>query len=89
MHHPTRSVLFVVVGSVFVLLQGLSYAGYIQVNQAKMQKDVEKMLDLNDDGKIDVQDGEMVYKKVMSVLQYNMPAGGGFAAGFVGGLRSG
>mmetsp|Transcript_30898 Transcript_30898/g.71206 ORF Transcript_30898/g.71206 Transcript_30898/m.71206 type:complete len:82 (+) Transcript_30898:514-759(+) len=76
-------------GSVFVLLQGLSYAGYIQVNQAKMQKDVEKMLDLNDDGKIDVQDGEMVYKKVMSVLQYNMPAGGGFAAGFVGGLRSG
>ena len=70
-------------------LQTLSYYGYVKVDQNQISRDFNNMLDLNDDGVIDQKDGEIVYTKVMKVLQYNMPAGSGFAAGFLGGLRSG
>lgn len=53
-----------------------------------IKKDFENMLDLNSDGKIDSEDGTIAKNKILEVLQFNMPAGGGFAAGFVGGLRS-
>ena len=73
----------------FVCLQTLSYNGYIEVDHVKIKKGVENMFDLNADGKVDAADRKIAVDKVMSVLQYNMPAGGGFAAGFIGGLRSG
>ncbi|GFH49134.1 hypothetical protein CTEN210_05610 [Chaetoceros tenuissimus] len=73
----------------FATLQTLSYAGYIDVDHSQLQKDVEKMMDLNSDGKIDAKDGEKVMDKVMEVLQFGMVGGGGFAAGFIGGFRSG
>lgn len=46
-------------------------------------------MDLNKDGNVDKKDMEQASTKVMEVLQFNMPAGGGFVAGFVGGVRSG
>jgi uncharacterized membrane protein (Fun14 family) len=73
----------------FVSLQTLSYYGYVNVDHVAIKKDFENFLDLNDDGKIDKEDGEIASTKVLEILQFNMPAGGGFAAGFVGGLRSG
>jgi len=79
----------VVFGLGFVVLQGLASSGYVTVDHAKVKKEVENMLDLNQDGKLDQKDGQIAAKKLMEVLQYNMPAGGGFAAGFVGGFRSG
>jgi hypothetical protein len=45
--------------------------------------------DLNKDGKIDREDGKIAKTKILQVLQFNMPAGGGFVAGFLGGLRTG
>lgn len=70
-------------------LQSLSYSGYITVDHDRMKKEVEGWMDLNKDGKVDVEDSKIAYKKVLSVLEYNMPGGGGFVAGFVGGIRSG
>jgi len=79
----------VVFGLGFAALQTLSYAGYIDVDHTQLQKDVERVMDFNKDGKIDAKDGEHAMDKVMEVLQFGMTGGAGFAAGFVGGLRSG
>jgi hypothetical protein len=76
-------------GMGFVALQTLQYSGYIQVDHGKLRKDVESMFDLDKDGQLDHDDAQVAYAKILSVLQYNMPAGGGFGAGFLGGLRSG
>ena len=79
----------VILGLGFVTLQSLSYAGYIEVDHGKLKKEVENVLDLNNDGKLDDQDASSAYNKIMEVLQFNMSGGSGFVAGFVGGLRSG
>lgn len=79
----------IVFGLGFATLQALSYAGYIEVDHTQLQKDVEKAMDLNKDGKVDAKDGEQAMEKIMQVLQFGMPGGAGFAAGFVGGFRSG
>lgn len=76
-------------GAGFAIMQTLQYSGYIEVDHGKLRKDVESMFDLDKDGDVDKDDANMAYAKVLSVLQYNMPAGGGFGAGFLGGLRSG
>jgi uncharacterized membrane protein (Fun14 family) len=73
----------------FVTLQTLQYSGYVQVDHGKLRQDVEKMLDLDQDGTIDQKDATVIYNKILTILQFNLPAGGGFAAGFVGGLRYG
>jgi uncharacterized membrane protein (Fun14 family) len=73
----------------FVVLQTLQYSGYIQVDHGKMKKDMESMFDLDKDGELDKDDAKVAYSKILKILQYNMPAGGGFGAGFLGGLRSG
>ena len=70
-------------------LQTLSYYGYVDVNHKAIKKDVENLLDLNDDGVVDAEDRALATKKLMEVLQFGLPSGSGFAAGFVGGLRSG
>jgi FUN14 domain-containing protein 1 len=79
----------IVFGLGFMTLQTLSYSGYIQVDHEKLKSDLYQNLDLNEDGKVDAEDKNIALDKVMKVLQFNMPAGGGFAAGFVGGIRSG
>ena len=73
----------------FMTLQTLSYKGYIEVDHVKIQKEVENFLDQNADGKIDAEDGKIAYNKALAVLEFNLPSGSGFAAGFIGGLRSG
>ena len=80
---------YTISGLGFMTLQTLSYSGYIVIDHDRMKREVESWMDLNDDGKVDSNDTAIAYKKILSVLQYNMPAGGGFAAGFVGGIRSG
>lgn len=47
-------------------------------------------LDLDGDGEFNLEgDGKVIYDRVVEVLEYNLPAGSGFGAGFVMGLRSG
>eukprot|EP00542_Grammatophora_oceanica_P017442 CAMPEP_0194029650 /NCGR_PEP_ID=MMETSP0009_2-20130614/3325_1 /TAXON_ID=210454 /ORGANISM="Grammatophora oceanica, Strain CCMP 410" /LENGTH=189 /DNA_ID=CAMNT_0038669379 /DNA_START=66 /DNA_END=635 /DNA_ORIENTATION=+ len=78
-----------VLGLGFMALQTLSYSGYIQVDHSRLKKDVEGFMDLNKDGKVDAGDAELAKEKLMSVIGFNMPAGGGFGVGFLAGLRSG
>ena len=70
-------------------LQSLQHMGYVEVNHARMKEDVESILDLNKDGKIDQEDARVGYDRLMEVITLGIPAGGGFGAGFIGGLRSG
>jgi uncharacterized membrane protein (Fun14 family) len=79
----------IVGGLGFMTLQTLSYSGYITIDHDRMKKEVENWMDLNKDGKVDADDSKLAINKVLRVLEYNMPGGGGFAAGFIGGIRSG
>ena len=67
----------------FISLQTLSFYGYVKVDHGQMQKDFNDLLDFNKDGSIDRADGEVAYNKLLKVLQFNLPAGGGFAVEFV------
>lgn len=78
-----------VFGLGFVCLQTLSYYGYVTVDHKRIEQQVESALDLNQDGVVDQEDAKLAFQKVTSVLEFGMPSGGGFVAGFVGGLRSG
>eukprot|EP00593_Proboscia_inermis_P011100 CAMPEP_0171302934 /NCGR_PEP_ID=MMETSP0816-20121228/12413_1 /TAXON_ID=420281 /ORGANISM="Proboscia inermis, Strain CCAP1064/1" /LENGTH=228 /DNA_ID=CAMNT_0011781809 /DNA_START=12 /DNA_END=698 /DNA_ORIENTATION=+ len=77
-----------VLGVGFCGLQGLAYAGYIHVDFDKMNKDFSKALDMNEDGVVDELDIRKGYGKIMDVLEFNVPAGSGFGAGFLMGLRT-
>lgn len=46
------------------------------------------ILDLNKDGKVDIEDVKYAQQKLIDVLGYNMPAGGGFTAGLLAGLKA-
>ena len=59
------------------------------MDHGQIKKDFDDFMDLNADGKVDQEDASLAYDKLMKVLEFNLPAGGGFAAGFAGGLRSG
>eukprot|EP00599_Poterioochromonas_sp_BG-1_P003078 CAMPEP_0173149420 /NCGR_PEP_ID=MMETSP1105-20130129/10318_1 /TAXON_ID=2985 /ORGANISM="Ochromonas sp., Strain BG-1" /LENGTH=188 /DNA_ID=CAMNT_0014064289 /DNA_START=146 /DNA_END=712 /DNA_ORIENTATION=- len=75
-------------GSTFILIQSLSYSGLIKVDYEGVQEKIEQLLDLNKDGKVDMDDVKYAQNKIIDVLEYNMPAGGGFSAGLIAGFRS-
>lgn len=89
---PPKLILIMVrfpVGLGFLGVQTLANFGYINVDHSQISDDFSKALDLNQDGKVDQEDANIAYEKTLNALQLNLPAGGGFAAGFIGGLRSG
>ncbi len=75
------------VGGAFVSLQFLSYNGYLHIDYARLHQNIEKVMDLNGDGKFDENDASLMINKAYDIASYNMPSGCGFAAGFVMGLR--
>ena len=77
------------VGGIFMFLQYLAHQGYIDVNMEQIQVDSMKKLDVNNDGKVDMEDAKVGIQMAIDYLSFNMPSGGGFAAGFLAGLRSG
>ncbi|KAF4318905.1 hypothetical protein JM18_005582 [Phytophthora kernoviae] len=79
----------IAVGTLFILLQCASYSGYVDVDYKKMERDVKNYLDINQDGVFDTKDLDSMYKSLMKVLEFSLPAGSGFAAGFMLGFRSG
>ncbi|CCI48594.1 unnamed protein product [Albugo candida] len=79
----------IALGALFVLLQCASYSGYVDVNYKKMERDMMQMLDLNKDGQFDAKDINEIYQLILRTLQFNLPAGSGFAIGFAVGFRSG
>ena len=83
----SKGVAFVV-GGLFMAIQALAYHGYANIDNSKIQKDVEKVMDMNRDGKVDIEDAKMAIDKLTAALTFNMPAGGGFSAGLLMGLRN-
>ena len=63
--------------------------GYIDVRHERVKEDLEALLDVNNDGKVDMKDVEWSYERIVEILQPQIPAGSGFGMGFVGGLRTG
>jgi uncharacterized membrane protein (Fun14 family) len=53
-----KSIAFVV-GCGFLILQGLSYAGYIDIGWEQIEKDTIKALDADGDGKLSGKDAEV------------------------------
>ena len=80
---------FVVVGSMYALLQTAAYHGYVTVDHAKISRKFTQVLDANKDGRVDSKDAQDLYGQAMQVLEFNGPSGGGFGAGVLLGLRSG
>lgn len=67
-----------------------------QVHHDKLQKEVEGLLDRNKDGVVDGEDMKSLFDEAKKVAGFGvedetkvMASGGGFAMGFLGGLRSG
>ncbi len=52
-------------GALFILVQGLSYNGFITVDHKKLKQDIESTLDLNKDGKLDEKDLQIAYEEVL------------------------
>ena len=88
----------ITLGASFLALQTLAYNGYIDVHHEKLQKQVEGMLDRNNDGVVDSEDLKGMLDDVKKVAGFKLDdstnkklyaSGGGFTMGFYGGLRSG
>eukprot|EP00928_Gymnodinium_smaydae_P011623 TRINITY_DN14267_c0_g1_i1.p1 TRINITY_DN14267_c0_g1~~TRINITY_DN14267_c0_g1_i1.p1 ORF type:complete len:168 (-),score=38.55 TRINITY_DN14267_c0_g1_i1:144-647(-) len=80
----------IIVGGIFAFQQGLAYMDYIKINWDKVEKDLSGLLDLNKDGKIDQKDLGVGYETLLKVMQHNTAGlSGGFAAGFLLGMKKG
>lgn len=90
----------ITLGITFLGLQTLAYHGYIDVHHEKLQKQVEEVLDRNNDGVVDIEDLQSWVEEVRKVAGFGiegngdndktlLASGGGFGMGFYGGLRSG
>jgi uncharacterized membrane protein (Fun14 family) len=74
------------VGTAFIVLQGLSYADYVQVDWRKVERSLLHTLDRNGDGAVDAQDVSILYREALDVLTFNLPAGAGYTGGLLYGL---
>lgn len=79
----------IVFGTTFIGLQFLSYYNYININHQKIESDITNIFDLNKDGKVDNEDLMLHYHNLRKVLEFNIPAGCGYSAGFLLGLKHG
>ncbi|TDH66485.1 hypothetical protein CCR75_006242 [Bremia lactucae] len=75
----------VAIGALFVLLQCASYSGYVHVDYQKMEHDVKKYLNRHKD---ETKDYDSIFTSLMEVLEFNLPAGSGFAIGWIVGFRA-
>ena len=76
------------VGGTFFIVQSLAYQGYVKINKDRVKNDIDIMLDMNGDGKIDTKDAELAFYKINDLLSYHLPSGGGFSAGLFMGLKN-
>jgi hypothetical protein len=58
-----------VVGSLFIFVQGLAYCGYIEVKWGKVIGDVEKKLDTDGDGKVTSSDVKNYLGAALHILK--------------------
>lgn len=70
-----------VIGAAFILVQGLSYLGWIEINWGVVQQTAE--------GVWEDPAGVTLADHAWAVLSANLPFGGGFAVGFAAGFKLG
>eukprot|EP00184_Porphyridium_aerugineum_P002626 CAMPEP_0184694096 /NCGR_PEP_ID=MMETSP0313-20130426/2150_1 /TAXON_ID=2792 /ORGANISM="Porphyridium aerugineum, Strain SAG 1380-2" /LENGTH=419 /DNA_ID=CAMNT_0027152321 /DNA_START=67 /DNA_END=1326 /DNA_ORIENTATION=- len=75
-------------GTVFVVLQGLSYSGLVYINWRKLERDYIDVFDQDKDGVVTTKDAEIMADKLAHLLKYNIPSGVGFTAGMFFGIGS-
>lgn len=75
------------VGLGFIGLQTLSYLGYVSIDWGKVEKDIIKVVDQNNDGKLDKDDVMIISKKLLEILKKGLPNAAGFTTGFAVGLK--
>jgi len=77
-------------GCLFVLFQSAAYSGLIDIHWDRVQKRIGAVADVNDDGKVDLKDAALIWRRYLKpMLTYHLPSTGGFACGFLFGVRSG
>lgn len=76
-----------IVGSLFIGMQYASYYGYLDVNYRKIERSFRQYFDINQDGNVDQKDFDLLKDDITKVLEFNIPAGSGFGAGLLLGLR--
>lgn len=85
----TGKVAMVGVGAVFMMLQALSYYGFLTVDYSKLEEYFTSVLDLNKNGKVDGNDVKSLFERAIEAGAIGLPAGSGFAGGAVLGFRYG
>ncbi|CUF84679.1 transmembrane protein, putative [Bodo saltans] len=75
------------VGLGFIGLQTLSYLGYVSIDWGKVEKDIIKAVDQNNDGKFDKDDAVILSKKALEILKKGLPNAAGFTTGFAVGVK--
>lgn len=83
-----KAVAFVI-GVGFIGVQSAVHAGYINVDWGKIQEDAIKPIDTTGDGKLDIEDAKVWWKKLKALLTKELPGAGGFSLGFLTGVRYG
>ncbi len=79
----------VLVGATFVLLQILEQQGYITIYWNKFEENYNKVLDLDNDGKVTTNDFKLIFYKVVEFLGRNFQTDASFVIGFGIGFRYG
>ena len=85
-HYGKKAAIFI--GVTFAGLQYLSYKGYLQIDYGAVEREIEKRLDVDGNGKVDVNDFLIMWKEVKGVLMHGLPGAAGFVPAFLIGFRS-
>ncbi|KAG0338397.1 FUN14 domain-containing protein 1 [Podila humilis] len=81
--------MMLVVGLGFVWLQLLSSSGYIQVNWVKVEHKFKQQFDLDNDGKVTLNDAKHGFRGLIELLTRNFQFKSTFAGGFFLGFKYG
>lgn len=70
-------------GLIFVIIQSLSYFGYININYTKVSKDALRVLDADGDGKLTPKDVVFAWNNLKEILGTSLPSVASFSSGFL------
>ncbi|CAD2217978.1 FUN14 family, putative [Angomonas deanei] len=74
-------------GLCFVGLQTLAYLGFVSINWTAISGAISDLCDQNGDGKLDMEDVKIFFKKMMGYLSRGLPDAAGFTSGFFVGVK--
>ena len=76
-------------GLTFVGLQGLQYAGYIEIKWNKIKTDSIRLVDSDGSGKVGVKDIKYYLRHLLAMLKFHGPTASGLGAGLYYGFYKG